>query len=72
MVQTKHDELLGMVASKRIQLELLLKKKNAMMRKQKKEASVSGPLLVDLDINLAIVNEGLAELSKLEASISLM
>lgn len=71
-MHTKHDELLGMVASKRIQLELLLKKKNAMIRKQKKEASVSGPLLVDLDINLAIVNEGLAELSKLEASISLM
>ena len=66
-MQSKHDELLGMVATKRIQLELLLKKKNAMQRKQKKEASVSGPLLADLDRNLAVVNEGLAELSKLEA-----
>lgn len=39
---------------------------------QKKEASVSGPLLADLDRKLAVVNKGLEELYKLEASLSLM
>lgn len=64
-MQNKHDEFFGQVSSKRIQLEMLLKKKNAMNRKQKKEANVSGPLLADLDKALTMVNDGLTDLSKL-------
>lgn len=48
---------------------MLLKKKNAMQRKQKKETSVSGSMLADLERNLAVVNEGLDELSKLEKTL---
>lgn len=66
-MQTKHDELLGIVAAKRIQLEQLLKKKNKMNKMQKKEASTAIPMLADLEKSLAVVNQGLEELSQLES-----